>query len=114
MDWEFATREIYDQWGIDLKAEKSEMQRKLFEAEEMLEKEQELSAIALERQREEYERKIKTLEFQVNIALSEARGALGWTPRELRLAKNCWDKWRRYQFTSLRDAIWGHAVLIKG
>ena len=70
--------------------------------------------MALERQKEEYERKIKTLEFQVNIALSEARGALGWTPRELRLAKLCWDKWKRYQFTSLRDAIWGHAVLIKG
>ena len=40
VDWEFATREIYEQWGIDLKAEKSEMQRKLFEAEEVLEKEQ--------------------------------------------------------------------------
>ena len=43
VDWEFATREIYEQWGIDLKAEKSEMQRKLFEAEEMLEKEQDRS-----------------------------------------------------------------------
>ena len=63
VDWEFATREIYEQWGIDLKAEKSNMQKKLFEAEEMLEKEQEMSALALEKQREEYEQKIKTLEY---------------------------------------------------
>jgi len=24
-----------------------------------------------------------------------------------------WEKWKKYQFTSLRDQIWGHAVLIK-
>ena len=90
----------------------------------------------MERQKEEYEKKIKNLEFQgpvlkklykiviltglifrtnsiVNVALSEARGALGWTPNELRLARNTWEKWRKYQFTSLRDQIWGHAVWIK-
>lgn len=97
-------------------------------AEELLAKEHELSELALERQREEYEKKIKNLEFQgkrltikaesqltclVNVALSEARGALGWTPHELRLARNTWEKWRKYQFTSLRDQIWGHAVWIK-
>ena len=72
-----------------------------------------MSELALERQKEEYEKKIKNLEFQVNVALSEARGTLGWTPHETRLAKMSWEKWKKYQFTSLRDQIWGHAVLIK-
>ena len=114
VDWEYATKEIMEQWGIDLKAEKVEMHLKVQEAHHKLEEEQERAAIALEIQREEYEKKIKSLEFQVNIALSEARGVLGWTPRQIRLAKYSWDKWRKYQFTSLRDQIWGHAVLIKG
>ena len=86
---------------------------KQYKAEELLAKEHELSELALERQKEEYEKKIKNLEFQVNVALSEARGTLGWTPHETRLAKMSWEKWKKYQFTSLRDQIWGHAVLIK-
>ena len=36
-----------------------------------------------------------------------------WTERELELAVWSFRKWRCYQFTSLRDLLWGNAIFLK-
>ena len=39
--------------------------------------------------------------------------ACNWTEREYELASWALDRWRRHQFTSLRDDLWGNAVFLK-
>lgn len=36
-----------------------------------------------------------------------------WTKRETELALWAFRKWRFYQFTSLRDLLWGNAIFLK-
>uniref|UniRef100_H2YU63 Kinesin-like protein unc-104 n=1 Tax=Ciona savignyi TaxID=51511 RepID=H2YU63_CIOSA len=36
-----------------------------------------------------------------------------WTAREYTLARLAWNKWSQYQFTSLRDDLWGNAIFLK-
>lgn len=36
-----------------------------------------------------------------------------WTERECELALWAFRKWRWYQFTSLRDQLWGNAIFLK-
>lgn len=36
-----------------------------------------------------------------------------WTEREMELAVWGFRKWRCYQFTSLRDLLWGNAIFLK-
>lgn len=36
-----------------------------------------------------------------------------WTERETELAMWAFRKWRCYQFTSLRDLLWGNAIFLK-
>lgn len=36
-----------------------------------------------------------------------------WTARETELALWAFRKWRFYQFTSLRDQLWGNAIFLK-
>ncbi len=36
-----------------------------------------------------------------------------WTERETELALWAFRKWRGYQFTSLRDLLWGNAIFLK-
>lgn len=36
-----------------------------------------------------------------------------WTERETELALWAFRKWRCYQFTSLRDLLWGNAIFLK-
>ena len=36
-----------------------------------------------------------------------------WSDREYELAAWGFAKWRRHQFTSLRDDLWGNAVFVK-
>lgn len=39
--------------------------------------------------------------------------AVPWTKRETELALWGFRKWRFYQFTSLRDLLWGNAIFLK-
>lgn len=39
--------------------------------------------------------------------------AVPWTNRETELALWGFRKWRFYQFTSLRDMLWGNAIFLK-
>lgn len=36
-----------------------------------------------------------------------------WTEREFELALWAFRKWKWYQFTSLRDLLWGNAIFLK-
>ena len=36
-----------------------------------------------------------------------------WTEREYEVASWALNRWRRHQFTSLRDDLWGNAVFLK-
>lgn len=39
--------------------------------------------------------------------------AVQWTERERELAVWSFRKWKCYQFTSLRDLLWGNAIFLK-
>lgn len=40
-------------------------------------------------------------------------GTVPWTQRDIELALWAFRKWRFYQFTSLRDLLWGNAIFLK-
>lgn len=42
-----------------------------------------------------------------------SRPTVPWTMRETELALWAFRKWRFYQFTSLRDQLWGNAIFLK-
>lgn len=44
---------------------------------------------------------------------SPASPTAPWTERECELALWAFRKWRWYQFTSLRDLLWGNAIFLK-
>lgn len=41
------------------------------------------------------------------------RPTVQWTEREFELALWAFRKWKWYQFTSLRDLLWGNAIFLK-
>lgn len=42
-----------------------------------------------------------------------ASSIVQWTERECELALWAFRKWKWYQFTSLRDLLWGNAIFLK-
>ncbi|XP_030218862.1 kinesin-like protein KIF1A isoform X6 [Gadus morhua] len=133
VDWAFAQRELLDKQGIDMK---QEMEQRLQELEDQYRKEREEASNLLEQQRLDYESKLEALQKQVDsrclespeeeeepeeeVNLINFSGAVNcfpfvvpWTPRETELALWAFRKWRFYQFTSLRDLLWGNAIFLK-
>lgn len=47
------------------------------------------------------------------MILSFFNPAVQWTERERELAVWSFRKWKCYQFTSLRDLLWGNAIFLK-
>ncbi|XP_034091643.1 kinesin-like protein KIF1A isoform X7 [Gymnodraco acuticeps] len=117
MDWAFAQRELLDKQGIDMK---QEMEQRLQELEDQYRKEREETNNLLEQQRLDYESKLEALQKQVDSYYPETledeeepEEEVQWTERELELAVWSFRKWRCYQFTSLRDLLWGNAIFLK-
>uniref|UniRef100_A0A8C5CXQ1 plus-end-directed kinesin ATPase n=1 Tax=Gadus morhua TaxID=8049 RepID=A0A8C5CXQ1_GADMO len=117
VDWAFAQRELLDKQGIDMK---HEMDQRLQELEELYRKEREEANHLLEQQRLEYESKLEALQKQVDRCLPDAteeeeepEEEVQWTAKETELAVWGFRKWRSYQFTSLRDLLWGNAIFLK-
>ncbi|XP_034149653.1 kinesin-like protein KIF1A isoform X12 [Esox lucius] len=118
MDWAFAQRELLDKQGIDMK---QEMDQRLQELEDQYRKEREETHNLLEQQRLDYESKLEALQKQVDRYYPEAvaeeeeepEEEVQWTEREMELALWGFRKWRCYQFTSLRDLLWGNAIFLK-
>uniref|UniRef100_H2YU69 Kinesin-like protein unc-104 n=1 Tax=Ciona savignyi TaxID=51511 RepID=H2YU69_CIOSA len=127
VDWSFAQRELLQKQGIDMKLE---MERKLHEMEIQYKREKEEADSLLEKQRLEYEHRLEVLQQQVKTRVeqslvenqpeqnqgTEATYACPpepWTAREYTLARLAWNKWSQYQFTSLRDDLWGNAIFLK-
>uniref|UniRef100_A0A8D0AUE3 plus-end-directed kinesin ATPase n=1 Tax=Sander lucioperca TaxID=283035 RepID=A0A8D0AUE3_SANLU len=117
VDWAFAQRELLDKQGIDMK---QEMEQRLQELEDQYRKEREEANNLLEQQRLDYESKLEALQKQVDSYYPEApdeeeepEEEVQWTERERELAVWSFRKWRCYQFTSLRDLLWGNAIFLK-
>ncbi|XP_058493690.1 kinesin-like protein KIF1A isoform X17 [Solea solea] len=117
VDWAFAQRELLDKQGIDMK---QEMEQRLQELEDQYRKEREEANNLLEQQRLDYESKLEALQKQVDRYYPEAteeeeelEEEVQWTERERELAVWSFRKWRCYQFTSLRDLLWGNAIFLK-
>ncbi|XP_055020941.1 kinesin-like protein KIF1A [Boleophthalmus pectinirostris] len=117
VDWAFAQRELLDKQGIDMK---QEMEQRLQELEDQYRKEREEANNLLEQQRLDYESKLEALQKQVDRCYPDAveeeeepEEEVQWTERERDLALWSFRKWRSYQFTSLRDLLWGNAIFLK-
>ncbi|MEQ2208956.1 Kinesin-like protein kif1a, partial [Xenoophorus captivus] len=68
----------------------------------------------------DYESKLEALQKQVDRYYPEApeeeeepEEEVHWTEKERELAVWSFRKWRCYQFTSLRDLLWGNAIFLK-
>ncbi|XP_036841522.1 kinesin-like protein KIF1A isoform X9 [Oncorhynchus mykiss] len=123
VDWAFAQRELLEKQGIDMK---QEMESRLQELEDQYRREREEASNLLEQQRLDYESKLEALQKQVDRNSrylespdeeeepeEEVFPIVPWTKREMELASWAFRKWRFYQFTSLRDLLWGNAIFLK-
>ncbi|XP_059416429.1 kinesin-like protein KIF1A isoform X17 [Carassius carassius] len=117
VDWAFAQRELLEKQGIDMK---QEMVQRLQELEDQYRKEREETNNLLEQQRLDYESRLEALQKQVDRYYpdvaeedEEPEEEVQWTERETELALWAFRKWRCYQFTSLRDLLWGNAIFLK-
>ncbi|XP_066137227.1 kinesin-like protein KIF1A isoform X2 [Saccopteryx bilineata] len=118
VDWAFAQRELLEKQGIDMK---QEMEQRLQELEDQYRREREEATYLLEQQRLDYESKLEALQRQmdsryfpeVNEEEEEPEDEVPWTERECELALWAFRKWKWYQFTSLRDLLWGNAIFLK-
>uniref|UniRef100_A0A3P9M376 plus-end-directed kinesin ATPase n=1 Tax=Oryzias latipes TaxID=8090 RepID=A0A3P9M376_ORYLA len=115
VDWAFAQRELLEKQGIDMKQEMEQLQ----ELEDQYRREREEANNLLEQQRLDYESKLEALQKQVDRCYPEASEEdeeaeeEQWTERERELAEWSFRKWKGYQFTSLRDLLWGNAIFLK-
>uniref|UniRef100_A0A8C7HYA4 plus-end-directed kinesin ATPase n=1 Tax=Oncorhynchus kisutch TaxID=8019 RepID=A0A8C7HYA4_ONCKI len=105
VDWAFAQRELLEKQGIDMK---QEMESRLQELEDQYRREREEASNLLEQQRLDYESKLEALQKQTVIDSYPPR-----PPFFKILALWAFRKWRFYQFTSLRDLLWGNAIFLK-
>ncbi|XP_039084492.1 kinesin-like protein KIF1A isoform X9 [Hyaena hyaena] len=118
VDWAFAQRELLEKQGIDMK---QEMEQRLQELEDQYRREREEATYLLEQQRLDYESKLEALQKQMdsryyseaNEEEEEPGDEVQWTERECELALWAFRKWKWYQFTSLRDLLWGNAIFLK-
>ncbi|XP_048831815.1 kinesin-like protein KIF1A isoform X2 [Brienomyrus brachyistius] len=116
VDWAFAQRELLEKQGIDMK---QEMEQRLQELEDQYRKEREEANNLLEQQRLDYESKLEALQKQVDgyypevTEEDEPEEEVPWTEHETDLALWAFRKWKCYQFTSLRDLLWGNAIFLK-
>ncbi|KAF6114332.1 kinesin family member 1A [Phyllostomus discolor] len=118
VDWAFAQRELLEKQGIDMK---QEMEQRLQELEDQYRREREEATYLLEQQRLDYESKLEALQRQMDSRLfpeaneeeEEPEDEVQWTERECELALWAFRKWKWYQFTSLRDLLWGNAIFLK-
>ena len=128
VDWTFAQLELLEKQGIDLKLE---MEQKLLALEEEYRRKKEESENVFEEQRRLYEARIESLERQVNeqsmtistfstcgsLPISRSCQELAFlgemSDEQKRSAREAVKKWKRHQFTSLRDDLWGNAIFLK-
>ncbi|XP_063093059.1 kinesin-like protein KIF1A isoform X16 [Cavia porcellus] len=119
VDWAFAQRELLEKQGIDMK---QEMEQRLQELEDQYRREREEATYLLEQQRLDYESKLEALQKQMESRYypevaeeeeEELEDEVQWTERECELALWAFRKWKWYQFTSLRDLLWGNAIFLK-
>uniref|UniRef100_A0AAR2LCS7 plus-end-directed kinesin ATPase n=1 Tax=Pygocentrus nattereri TaxID=42514 RepID=A0AAR2LCS7_PYGNA len=110
VDWAFAQRELLEKQGIDMKQEMEQRYSGTFSQTQHI-----MSQLI------DYESKLEALQRQVDSRYypetteeeEEPEEEVSWTKRETELALWAFRKWRFYQFTSLRDLLWGNAIFLK-
>ncbi|XP_031571306.1 kinesin-like protein unc-104 isoform X2 [Actinia tenebrosa] len=120
MDWSYAVLELLREQGY-----MKEMNDRVIELEDRIRYEKDQAGLLLEKQRKTYETKLQQLQRQVDLTsfpssdfeseidLTSAGSESPLTEREMNLALSVIYKWRTFFYTSLRDDILSHAVLIK-
>uniref|UniRef100_A0A8C3C0X8 plus-end-directed kinesin ATPase n=1 Tax=Cairina moschata TaxID=8855 RepID=A0A8C3C0X8_CAIMO len=111
VDWAFAQRELLEKQGIDMK---QEMEQRWGAGAGTGRKGKEGARV-------DYESKLEALQKQMdsryypeaNEEEEEPEDEVQWTEREFELALWAFRKWKWYQFTSLRDLLWGNAIFLK-
>uniref|UniRef100_A0A8C9VAS0 plus-end-directed kinesin ATPase n=1 Tax=Scleropages formosus TaxID=113540 RepID=A0A8C9VAS0_SCLFO len=109
VDWAFAQRELLEKQGIDMKVE---MEQRYGTT---------CNNPFISWHTTDYESKLEALQKQVDSRYypetteeeEEPEEEVQWTEREMELALWAFRKWRWYQFTSLRDLLWGNAIFLK-
>ncbi|CAH3041179.1 unnamed protein product [Porites lobata] len=122
VDWSFAVLELLREQGWDVK----EMNDRVLELEEQIKKEKDQADLLLEQQRLTYESRLQELQRQMDLSSVQSSESVDsdidvesfdsespLTESELNLAELVVDKWKCYQYTSLRDDLLSHAVLLK-
>ncbi|XP_028858111.1 kinesin-like protein KIF1A isoform X2 [Denticeps clupeoides] len=113
VDWAFAQRELLEKQGIDMK---QEMDQRLQDLEDQYRKEKEVASSLLDDLQRDFELRLKALQDKVDshyYPKTIEEEEVQWTKRETDLGMWAFRKWRFYQFTSLRDLLWGNAVFLK-
>uniref|UniRef100_A0A8B9R719 plus-end-directed kinesin ATPase n=1 Tax=Astyanax mexicanus TaxID=7994 RepID=A0A8B9R719_ASTMX len=113
VDWAFAQRELLEKQGIDMKQEMEQRYGNCFYWK--------MRNSDLIFYFQDYESKLEALQRQVDSRYypetteeeEEPEEEVAWTNRETELALWAFRKWRFYQFTSLRDLLWGNAIFLK-
>uniref|UniRef100_A0A674CKB5 plus-end-directed kinesin ATPase n=1 Tax=Salmo trutta TaxID=8032 RepID=A0A674CKB5_SALTR len=115
VDWAFAQRELLEKQGIDMKQEMESRYDNRWTAFGK-------APAGITHHPLDYESKLEALQKQVDRNSrylespdeeEEPEEEVPWTQREMELASWAFRKWRFYQFTSLRDLLWGNAIFLK-
>ncbi|XP_068687799.1 kinesin-like protein unc-104 isoform X4 [Montipora foliosa] len=122
VDWSFAVLELLREQGWDIK----EMNDRVQELEEQIKKEKDQADMLLQQQKLTFETRLQELQRQMDMSSVPSSESIDsdidvdsfdsespLTERELNLAEVVVDKWKCYQWTSLRDDLLSHAVLLK-
>uniref|UniRef100_A0A8C4NH62 Uncharacterized protein n=1 Tax=Eptatretus burgeri TaxID=7764 RepID=A0A8C4NH62_EPTBU len=112
-DWAFAQRELLDKQGIDMNIEMERRSAHLPVLSILCDVLSMLRCWGTV-----YENRLMELQKQMETQSSGETSSLPlypvpWTEREWWLASVAAHRWLRYRFTSLRDALWGNAWLLK-
>eukprot|EP00118_Oscarella_pearsei_P002995 m.12536 g.12536 ORF g.12536 m.12536 type:complete len:1608 (+) comp24116_c0_seq1:37-4860(+) len=114
-DWAFAQMELLREQGFDVQ---KHLETRVSAVEQKMRKEVVEAQQRFDLQKQEYETKIEALQKQVidpkeEEGEEEQDGKEAFTERQLALAKMALDKWKKHQFTSLRNDLLSSAVLLK-
>uniref|UniRef100_A0A8C2GHR9 plus-end-directed kinesin ATPase n=1 Tax=Cyprinus carpio TaxID=7962 RepID=A0A8C2GHR9_CYPCA len=112
VDWAFAQRELLEKQGIDMKQEMEQRYSSSSVTSPL---------VVLNQQKSDLDSKLEALQRQVDSRYypetteeeEEPEEEVPWTKQETELALWAFRKWRFYQFTSLRDLLWGNAIFLK-
>lgn len=142
VDWNFAQCELLEKQGIDLKAEmkkrlvvlEAQFKREKEEADQQFEEQRKKFEEKIEALQKQVNEQSMTMSMYSNLTSNTDMDMTRWdddgfddednsvymnplcppwTIRQLDLASWVFKKWKKHQFTSIRDGLWGNAIFLK-